>query len=207
MFERDLTAPNTPYDPALALEIRVAEDADFVRFRDTLLREDTTPGEIERRRAAGDLCFIGVAEGRLVHFTWLIRGRPAWLPDIGAVLHLEPDAAYVPFSYTEPVMRGRSVQPAVTRFMVEWEQAHGLRRHYYLLMRENRPSRAIARGRHVGRPATVLRSVRTVRIALLAGRLVRGLDTGGRPRLEATRPLDLPGLGVWVRPPRDAPPR
>jgi GNAT superfamily N-acetyltransferase len=206
LFERDLTEPNAPYEPTLPLEIRVAAASDFARFRDTLLREDTTASAIERRRAAGDLCFLGVLEGRLVHFTWLVRGRRVWLPQVGAILDLDPDAAYVPFSYTEPAMRGRGVQPAVTRFMVEWEQAHGLRRHYYLLMRENQPSRAIARGRHVGRPAQVVRSVRTVRIAPLPGLFARGLAEGGWPRLEPTRPLDLRPLGLWVRPPGQAPP-
>jgi GNAT superfamily N-acetyltransferase len=206
LFERDLTEANAPFEPALPLEIRVAEDSDFVRFRDTLLREDTTRSELARRRAAGDLCFIGVSEGRLVHFTWLVRRRRVWLPDLGAMLDLEPDAAYVPFSYTERAMRGRSVQAAVTRFMIEWEQRHGLRRHYYLVMRENTPGRAIVRGRHVGSPAKLLRTVRTVRIALLPGFLVRGLDEGGRPRLEPARPLDLRALGLWVRPPSDATP-
>jgi hypothetical protein len=204
VFERDLTEPNTPFEPTVPLEMRVAEASDLARFRDTLLREDTVWTEIERRRAAGDLCFIGIADGRLVQFTWLFRRSPVWLPPVGAMLALEPDAAYVAFSYTEQAMRGRNVQGAVTRFMIEWEQAHGLRRHYYLIMRENTPGRAVTRGRHVGSPAKLRRTVRTVRIAGLPGFLTRGLERGGPPRLEPTRPVDLRWLGLWVRPPRDA---
>jgi hypothetical protein len=77
----------------MTIDIQVAKDEDLVRFRETLLREGVPWEEITRRRAGGDMCFIGLHEGRLVHFTWLTRERRVWLKGIGVTLHLEADEA------------------------------------------------------------------------------------------------------------------
>ncbi|MGH6954508.1 MAG: hypothetical protein ACREGL_10020 [Alphaproteobacteria bacterium] len=197
-FARDLTVPVAPFVAAIPLEMRVAVDADFLRFRPSFLREGVTGEEIERRRRAGDRCFLGVAGDRLVHFTWLFR-RPAWLAELGATLRLGPDEAYIAFSYTDPDRRGQGVQPAVTNFMIRWEQAVGIRRHYYFVMRHNVPARKITTGHHAGAAAEPIRTVRTVRFAWVRSFLAYGFEPGGRPRLEPAPALDLGPMGLWVR--------
>lgn len=198
-FERTLDEPVAPFDASIPLEMRIATDADFERFNDVLLRERVDKSEIEERRTSGDLCFIGVAEGRLIHFTWLVR-RPLWLPAVGATLDLGPDEAYIHFSYTDPAMRGRGVQPAVTNFMIRWERAAGIRHHYYYVMGHNVSAMRITSGRHVGRAAEPSRTVRTVRVLGARGSLALGVQGEQRPHLKPGTHAEWGRLGLWIRP-------
>ncbi|MGH6954507.1 MAG: hypothetical protein ACREGL_10015, partial [Alphaproteobacteria bacterium] len=159
-YARDLTAPVAPYQATIPLDIRVATDADFERFRPTLLREGATWDEVEACRRAGDQCFIAVSGDRLVHFSWLVR-RPVWLPEVGARLRLAPDEAYGRFSYTEPAWRGHGAHPAVVNFFTCWEQAAGIRSHYSFVMRHNLPARKLMVGRRPGVASELIRTVRT----------------------------------------------
>jgi GNAT superfamily N-acetyltransferase len=198
-FERTLTGPVTPFKPSIPLDIRIATDADFDRFRDALLRERVDASEIERRRANGDLCFMGLAQDRLVHFTWLLRGL-VWLPALGATLELGGNEAYVHFSYTDPAMRGRGVQPAVTNFMVRWELEAGIERHFYFVMGHNTSAMRITSGRHVGTAARPSRTVRTVHLLGTRGFLVVGLLGEQRPLLKPATNVDWGRFGLWVKP-------
>lgn len=198
-FERDLTEPVPPFEAGIPLQIRIATAADFERFRDVLLRERVGESEIARRRASGDQCFIGVAEERLVHFTWLVR-RSIWVPDLGATLDLGTDESYVPFSYTDPAVRGRRVQPAVVNFMLRWEQSARVQHHFYFVMGHNVSAMKITAGRHAASAARPLRAVRTVRLLGARGFLAVGLLSEQRPHLEPGPHVDLGRLGLWIRP-------
>jgi hypothetical protein len=207
-YVRDLAAsPLPPFQAAIPLRIRMATDEDFVRFRSTLLREGVPWEEIEARRRAGDRCFIGVVEDaggdraageRLIHFTWLFQ-RSVSLREVGATLRLGPDEAYGAFAYTEPAWRGRAVYPAVSNFMLRWEQATGVRWHYLFIMRHNLPARRITVAPHVPAPAVLARTVRALRVAFVPGFLAHGLKDPGRPRLEPLPARDLGRLGLWIR--------
>ena len=198
-FERDLIEPISPFEASIPLEIRLATDADFERFHDVLLRERVDASEIEQRRANGDLCFLGISGSRLIHFTWLIR-RPIWLPLIGATLQLGADEAYVHFSYTDPAMRGRAVQPAVVNFMHRWEQTAGIRHHLYFVMGHNVSAMKIASGPHASSAARRSRTVQTVRLLGVPGFLATGLGGAERPRLKPGPHADLGRVGLWIRP-------
>lgn len=198
-FERNVAQPVAPFDAAIPLEIRIATAADFDRFRDILLRERVDWSEIERRRASGDLCFIGVAQGRLIHFTWLLR-RPTWLPALGATLELSAEEAYAHFSYTDPAMRGHGAHPAVINVMTRWEHAAGIQRHFGLVMGHNVSALSIMSKHHAGVAARPSRTVRTVRLLGARGFLARGLGGEARPHLKPAAHVDLGRLGLWIKP-------
>lgn len=198
-FERDLSEPVAPFESAIPLEIRIATDADFERFHDVLLRERIGESEIEQRRASGDLCFLGVAEGRLIQFTWLTR-RAIWLPAIGATLKLGAEEAYVHFTYTDPAMRGRGAHPAVVNFMLRWERSAGVRYHHSFVMGHNVSAMKIMFDHRSGRAARRGRTVRTVRLLGVPGFLALGLRGEQRPPLEPGPHADLGRFGLWIRP-------
>lgn len=198
-FERDMTAPVALVEASIPLEIRIATDADFERFRDVLLRENIDEREIAHRRASGDLCFIGVAGGRLIHFTWLMR-RPVWLPALGATLELEPDDVYAHFSYTDPEMRGRGAHPAVVNFELRWEHSVGIRRHVSFVMGHNVSALRIMTGLRSGTVSRHTRTIRTVRFLAARGFLARGLGGEARPHLKPGAHVDLGRLGLWIKP-------
>jgi ribosomal protein S18 acetylase RimI-like enzyme len=199
-FERDLTRPLPEFRPRIPIEVRIASAEDLERFRDTFARVGARGDALATWRDRGDLCFIGVMEGQLVHFMWLTLA-PAWLPNIGATVRVEPGEGVVYYSYTAPAARGNGVQPAVANFMIAHEKKLGLVRHFYFVLRDNYAGVRITAGTHAGQAAALARIIRCWSVAGLPGVVLTGLDTPGRPYLDLPAEARVHRLGrgrVWL---------
>jgi hypothetical protein len=198
-FERDLGGVFPEFRARVPLETRVADGHDRQRFRAALEATGVPGDEVEARAARGDLCYLGLSEGRLVHVRWLaLRSVP--IPPLGATLVLEPGEAYIYGSYTVPELRGQGLQPAVANFMFRHEKALGLRRNFYYTLRSNRAGLEVA-GKFGPEPAPLVKLVSRIRVAGLPGVALTGLEAPERPRLElaANQPRRRLGPGVlWV---------
>jgi hypothetical protein len=196
----DLAAVTIPQLQArIPLDVRLAGASDWSRLRELPQEAGRGQEEFETRLARGDLCFIGLSDDRLVHVFW-VAVRESWIPALGATLRLEPGDAYAYESFTAENIRGQGVQPAVTVFVLRYEQAHGFRRHLFYIERHNRAAlRALPK--YANPPFTLTRTLRAVRMAGLPGAVILGLGPGG-PRLEfppGVRVRRLGRLGQWVR--------
>jgi hypothetical protein len=200
----DLSAVRVPeLHAGIPLEVRLAGRDEWWRLRALPPEAGRGQEEFEARLARGDLCFIGLSEGRLVHVFW-VGVSQSWIPALGATLRLAPGDAYAYESFTAETARGQGVQPAVTVFVLRYEQAQGFRRHLFYIERHNRAAlRALLK--YADPPFTLTRTVRAVRIAGLPGVVLLGLEGDG-PRLElppGARVRRLGRLGQWVRPAPD----
>jgi hypothetical protein len=203
-FERDLSRGPVPEVRArIPLEVRLAETAaDIRQVQEGFARVGRRPGAVEARLGRGEYCFIGLSEGRLVHWSWLGPG-PASCPEIKATLWLGPGELYQGDSFTDEAARGYSVTGAVMSVLIRWEQAHGYRRHFFYIARDNYSS--LGSLGKVMEPRPVLtRTVRCYRVAGVQGFLVTGLDRDARPRLQVANDLRarrLGRFGYWVTTP------
>jgi len=196
-FERDLTEPAPEFTAKVPIETRVATPADLTRFHDTFVQAGARTEEFASRLDRGDLCFLGIADDRLVHFMWLCRVS-APVPAIAATVLLDPAEGLVYSSYTDPAARGRAIQPAVANFMIRHEQSLGLRRHFYSVLADNYAGRRIVAGTHARRTARMTRVVRCVRVAGLPGIFLTGLRSSGRPRLRLAAGVRAYRLGQFL---------
>jgi GNAT superfamily N-acetyltransferase len=201
-FERDLSKAIPEIRASIPLEVRLVETPeDIACVQEAFMRIGRRPEEVQARLDRGDWCFIALHEGRLVHFSWLSPG-PAACPEIKATLLLDPGELYQGDSFTDKSMRGHTVTGAVMTAIIHWEQAHGYRRHYFYIARDNYSSLG-SLGKVTGPRPVLTRTVRCYRIAGSGGFLVTGLDRDARPRLhvaEGMRARRLGRFGHWVRP-------
>jgi ribosomal protein S18 acetylase RimI-like enzyme len=201
-YERDLRAPLPTFQARVPVETRLASLEDLHRFGDTFAQAGARREEIESRHARGDLCFLGLTDGRLVHFMGLTL-VPAWVPALGVSVRVGEREGVVYSSYTDPAARGRAIQPAVANFMIRHEQALGLTRHFYYVLRDNYAGTRITGASHTGQAAVLGRTVRCVSVAGLPGIVLTGLgDASRRPVLDV--PADaaarwLSSDAVWLR--------
>ena len=178
----------------------MATHQDLDAFRETFLASGSHWEDIESQFSRGDLCFLGLVDGRLCHFMWLTLGSSP-ITALGVTIVIGRGEGLVYSAYTSPAMRGLAIQPAVANFMIKHEQSLGLARHFYYVLGDNEAGRKIVSGRHAAAPAVASRVVMCIHFPLFRGVLLRGLDTPGRPLLEVP---PQPGvrrlgpLGVWV---------
>lgn len=202
-YQRDLTCPGPEeFGARIPVEMQVATVEDFERFRDVFERAGVSPRKIEERLLNGDVCFLGVCEARLLHFSWLAF-RSARIPALGLTVTLRPGEAYGYNAYTVPEARGLRVQPAVALLKTRWEQARQLRHHISYVVADNHSGRKIYDWAHLpaARPGP---TVRCFRFAGLRGRLLTGLRAADGPCFDfpaRTVVRRLGPLGVWVSPP------
>jgi GNAT superfamily N-acetyltransferase len=203
-FERDLTqGPAPPIRATIPLDVRLAEaPGDVRRLRDYFAKVGRRPGDVDERLGRGDRCFIALAEGQLVHFSWLSAG-PVECTEIGATLRLRPGELFQGDSFTDRALRGHTVTGAVMTAVIRWEQAHGIVRHYFYIARDNHSSLG-SLGKVTEQRPVLTRTVRRYRVAGVPGILVTGLDGDARPALEVTaglRARRVGRFGHWVREP------
>jgi hypothetical protein len=202
-YQRDLVSQGLEeFVARIPLETRVATVDDFERFRDVFEQAGVSPRKIEERVLNGDVCFLGVSEGRLLHFSWLTL-RSARIPALGLTVTLRPGEVYGYNAYTVPEARGLGVQPAVAVLKTSWEQARQLRHHISSVVADNYSAHKIYGRAHL--PATRPGpTVRCFRFAGLRGRLLTGLGAAHGPRFDfpaRTVVRRLGPLGIWVSPP------
>jgi len=86
-----------------------------------------TEEEICRRLSAGDRCFIGEIEGRIVHGFWVSTSN-AWIDFLNLDLPLKPWELYLYQTFTPLEMRGRGVATATLASALEMVRREGFRR-------------------------------------------------------------------------------
>ena len=184
----------------IPLHVRLAQDGDWELVRDFALRSGKTWADIEGRLRRGDLCIVGLSEGRLVHVSWIARAS-SWVPPIRATLRLERGEAYGYDSVTDEAARGHGVQPAIMNFVLRYEQANGYQRHFFYVDHQNYSGLRLL-GKITDLSVTKTRTVRCLRIAGLGGHVLIGLGRGPGPRLQlpaAVRVRHLGPFGQWIR--------
>lgn len=158
-FDRDLTtATVTSVTTKVPVEIRLATEAEVLEF------PSSRPGEGARRLERGDVCVVGVIEGRIIHQTW-ITTRPTYIPEAAARIRLQPDEAYLYASFTEPPARGAGVQAAVSSFVVRYNRERGVTRHFLYVRWRNASARQVLK-----RIQPPMRLVRVLKSLVVGGR-------------------------------------
>ena len=100
-------------------------------------RSDRSRGVIRRRFDAGELCFVGRCDGRLVAATWACPGR-ARLEFLACEILLPDGFYYSHDTYVMPELRGRHVADAVGEFRRSFMHDAGYDRTVGLFEPENR---------------------------------------------------------------------
>lgn len=121
------------------------------------LRPDIPRGEVSRRLAAGERCFLTRLDGRLVEGVWVADGRVR-IAYLHCQLQLASDEVYVYDAHTAPHARGRAISarvrfPAMNRLLAD----DGYRRMLALVLPENRSGMRLVEKygyRRIGRVAT-----------------------------------------------------
>jgi GNAT superfamily N-acetyltransferase len=166
--ELDLPLPSAAASiPATFHRLGQGEIREYAEFR-----ADTPPAEIETRLARGMECFIARHEGRIACATWATRGR-GWDAYLGRAFDLDPSDVYLNDTFTEPVLRGRGLSPAVGAVIMRHFREQGCRRILLTVLPENSASlRARAKGGFV--PCRTLRTIRLGPWRWHLGRVGRG---------------------------------
>jgi hypothetical protein len=139
----------------IPVEAKVLERGDLDDY--LALRPDQDAAEVERRWAAGQVCFVGRAYGGIVAASWLAPGGGA-LAELGCELRLAPEAAGVYDDFVAPRLRRWHVLDRVADLRSEHALASGWKRCVALIPPE--VPGAWVRARRVGRPvvATLARA-------------------------------------------------
>jgi hypothetical protein len=202
-FEREISATSLRENRArIPLEVCLAEPEQVRRLQDFLPQRGRWSEAVQARLARGDRCFIGLSDGRPVHFSWLAgAGTTHWISEISATLRVAPGEMYLYDSFTDEAVRGKGVLPAVMSFVQRYEHRQGHRRHIFYVSRDNFSSRNTL-GKSTGMLPIRKRTVRCFRFAGVKHVLIAGVDGPGSPRLEpvGARVRSLGRLGYWVRP-------
>ena len=190
-FERDLTvATVSDVVTRVPVETRLATTDEMLAF------PSERPGEAAERIAAGDLCFVGLRAGRIVHQTWL-GTRPTYIPEIGARIRLGPNQTYLYASLTEESSRGTGVQAAVASYIVRYQKEHGIERHFFFVKWHNFSARQVLN--RIQPPPRAVRVVRRLRFVQHRGFFVWGVPLEGDPLFEVDRAAVRPrGSGYWL---------
>ena len=191
-FERDLTQAIASEVPARPdIEVRLATTDEMLAFL------SPRPGEAAQRIAAGDLCFVGLLRGRIVHQTWL-GTRATYIPELGARIRLGESETYIYASLTEEDSRGSGVQAAVAGFIVRYQKEHAFRRHMLVVKWHNFSGRKVLS--RIQPPPRALRTVRRMRFLRLRGWWVRDVPLAGDPLfdVDAASVRSLGALGYWL---------
>jgi GNAT superfamily N-acetyltransferase len=190
-YERDLTQTRVPE----TLRAKVPVDVRLATAEEMRPLLPEGPAETDRRFAAGDLCFIAVSDGRIVHYTWLAT-RPTYIPEIGARILLRPGQTYLYHSFTEESARGLGVQSALGPFVIRYQKEHGIEQHFLYVKSHNYSGRQVLS--RLQPPPRRIRVVRRFRIGR-RGFLVRGLSTPDPLfEVEPKAVRDWRPLGFWL---------
>ena len=174
-FITDLTAPLPRIQARIPVEIRTATPEDFETFVATFERMGVERDELLERRDRGDVAFLALVDGRLVHSQWITFERP-WVSEIGVRLALGPREVCGYGAATLSEWRGHAIHPAVSLAIREYERARGYVRHINWVWRSNFEG---ARGTEkLGTPA---RTVWSVWVLGLPRPLAIGVGRTGSP--------------------------
>ena len=186
-YVTDLTAIPPRREARIPIEIRPATSEDFETFVATFERMGVDRSELEERRARGDVAFLALVDGQLVHSQWITFQAP-WVSEIGVRLDLGPQETCGYGAATLPEWRGHGIHPAVSLTLREYERAHGYLRHFYWVWVSNYES--VRTNEKVGRPT---RTVWSVWVLGMRRPVAVGVARSGMPRLVRSRERDREG--------------
>ena len=144
--EVDLTQPihEVPSVPGIIPREGKAEDASLVQ----------NPAVFLERIAQGDRCFMGIEEktGKLTNYRW-ITTSPAYIPELGRYLIVQPTAVYAYDLVTLPEFRRRGIDSFMRYYTYSHLRDSGFTKIYAYIHGDNRPSLKSARqfNREIGR--------------------------------------------------------
>ncbi len=148
IVERDLHAPPPELDRGPEVSFDFLEEGGLGAY------EVLRPGrraQAAARLAAGDRCFAGWNDGRLVAVRWLATGSPH-VEYLDVPLPLGADEIYHYDTFTEPEVRRRGVSIAAQRALFPRLRDEGYRWSVRAILPENRAALAdAARGGYVAR--------------------------------------------------------
>ena len=180
-FITDLSAALPRIQARIPVEIRTATHEDFETFAATFERMGVESGELQERRDRGDIAFLALVDGRLVHSQWITFEAPL-VSEIGVRLALGPREVCGYGATTLPEWRGHAIHPAVSLTIREYERARGYVRHINWVWKSNFEG---ARGTEkLGIPA---RTVWSVWVLGMARPLAIGVAGNGSPEFVSSR--------------------
>jgi len=180
-FITDLSMALPRIQARIPVEIRMATQEDFDAFAATFERMGVEAGELQERRDRGDVAFLALVDGRLVHSQWITFEAP-WVSEIGVRLALGPREVCGYGAATLPEWRGHAIHPAVSLTIREYERARGYVRHINWVWKSNFEG---ARGTEkLGIPA---RTVWSVWVLGMSRPLAIGVAGNGSPEFVSPR--------------------
>jgi len=176
-FVTDVTTVLPRLEARVPVDIRPATPEDFEAFAATFERMGVDPSELQERRDRGDVAFLALVGGRLVHSQWITFRAPL-VSEIGVHLALGPRETCGYGAATLPEWRGHAIHPAVSLAVREYERAHGYLRHFAWAWARN--FEAVRTTEKVGRPS---RTVWSVWVLGMPRPVALGVARSGSPRL------------------------
>jgi hypothetical protein len=137
VFRHDL-ARIEPMEPAPGVSIERLPPAALERALEVRSIE---PWLIEERRERGDVCYLGLSEGRAGHFSWVQQRGLHPISDAGVSVPVRDGEIWVYHCHTAPWCRGRRLYPLVLSAILTEARAHGASRAWIYTLRDNESSR------------------------------------------------------------------
>ena len=133
VYRHDLTnIPAVPLDPACRIEV-----LDPAQVERLLEAYPVNMAEKHRRLAAGHICYIGLADGKVAHFNWVQSDGVHLIPPAGRRRRVRPGEIWIYSSRTAEWARGRRLQPATLVAILEDFRRNGYSRAWICTEREN----------------------------------------------------------------------
>jgi GNAT superfamily N-acetyltransferase len=130
---RDLDPPPEPGPPRAEVAIERLEEAQAGELERVVYYGRH---EILRRFREGQICFVARIDGRIVHYSWMSRGRE-YAGEVEKELVFEPDERYLYNCRTLPAARGKGIYPTVIARAMREAHAAGARRMAALVSADN----------------------------------------------------------------------
>jgi len=134
VLERRLDERLADFEPLLGVELGTLDLGSIGEFLEYL------PGRrreyVERRFAAGDVCFAAREGGDLVGTIWGSCGE-RWVDDLQLTWRTGPQEVYLYDSNTAPEQRGNGICPALTAHALRFFSDRGLQRAVVIVAPDN----------------------------------------------------------------------
>ena len=141
VFARSLLEPLPAATPRLPVTIRLATEADLVRFQGLV-----PPSEISyfgQRLTHGRLCFLALYGEQLAAFCWATTQVEPCVDNLE--LKLQPGAVYMDDAFTVSVYRRQGIIVALHSYCCEYLKALGCRRAILIVSEDNIASQQLVR--------------------------------------------------------------
>jgi GNAT superfamily N-acetyltransferase len=133
LVERPLDEPFPTIEPRTPIVVELLDPGGIEAY--LAFRTDTSHHELERRLAAGDVCFMARQADRIIGVTWAATER-GWTRYLGREIALRPDEVYTYDWLTAPRFRRQHVASRLTLECLRYFRARGYRRVIYAMAPE-----------------------------------------------------------------------